>query len=308
MAAGPPAPASAHHSQPPWSLDAFEVGRALGKGKFGMVYLAREKATSALVALKTMSKKALAAAHCVAALKHEVEVQSRLAHPHVLRLHAYFHDATRVYLVLEFAEGGSVLGLMRTQPGRRLTEAVAAELVAGVADALHTLHAAGCIHRDLKPENLLLDGAGRVMVSDFGCSAALTAERPWRTTFCGTPEYIAPEVLAGRPYGPATDAFSLGVLAYELLCGVTPFAVRESGSHKLDVEATYRRIAAGVGEEGTGVVGARGAGGRGGAEGPVFGDTAVSKGARDLILGLLRTDPGACSGEKGGRQRGAGGS
>lgn len=216
-----------------WSLNDFEIGRPLGKGRFGRVYLARERRTKYLVAVKVISKAQLTSSNMEGQLRREIEIQSGLRHSSIIRLFTYFWDERRVYLVLEFASGGELYKELKKKG--KFPERRAAQIVADVADALVYLHDRHIIHRDLKPENLLLIG-DRVKLSDFGWS--VHAPSTHRRTMCGTVDYIPPEMVARQEYGPEVDSWALGVLAYELLVGRAPF---ETSSD----EETYRLITAG---------------------------------------------------------------
>ena len=171
-----------------WILESFEVGKPLGRGKFGNVYMAREKASGAIVALKVIFKKQVDRHGVLAQLRDEVEIQTRLRHPGVLRMHGYFHDEKRVYLVLELAPGGELFKRLQTET--RFSEAQTARWVGQLADALRLVHAHKVIHRDIKPENLLLDRHDNLKIADFGWS---TVAQHKRKTFCGTLDYLAPE-------------------------------------------------------------------------------------------------------------------
>ncbi len=173
-----------------WTLDCFDVGKPLGRGKFGNVYLAREKATGAVVALKVIFKKQVEKHNVLDQLREEVEIQARLRHPNVLALHGYFHDEKRVYLVLELATGGELF--RKLSKDKHFTEPHAAKWVIQLARALSALHSLNVIHRDIKPENLLLDSDDNLKIADFGWS---TVTRGKRSTFCGTLDYLAPEML-----------------------------------------------------------------------------------------------------------------
>ncbi|KAH0619175.1 hypothetical protein JD844_018929 [Phrynosoma platyrhinos] len=140
-----------------WSLDDFEIGRPLGKGKFGNVYLAREKESKFILALKVLFKSQLEKAGVEHQLRREVEIQSHLRHPNILRLYGYFHDATRVYLILEHAPRG--------------------EYMTELAGALSYCHSKRVIHRDIKPENLLLGSNGELKIADFGWSVHAPSSR-----------------------------------------------------------------------------------------------------------------------------------
>ena len=216
-------------AKPEWSLGDFDIGKPLGRGKFGHVYLAREKKTQAVVALKVIFKKQVEKHNVLKQLREEVEIQSRLKHPRVLGLYGYFHDDKRVYLVTELAPNGELF--KQLQKEKRFDEPRVAAWVAQLAEALTYLHRHHIIHRDIKPENLLLDGNNDVKVADFGWST-VTGHK--RTTFCGTLDYLAPEML-GESYDERVDIWSLGVLMYELLVGKAPFDAEEN-------EQTQERI------------------------------------------------------------------
>jgi serine/threonine protein kinase len=263
----------------------FDIGRPLGKGKFGNVYLARERASGLVVALKVLFKAQLAKARMERQLRREVEIQTHLTHPHILRLHGAFHDAARVVLVLEHAPRGELYRDLRR--AGTFSEPRAASYVAALANALAYCHAKHVIHRDIKPENLLLGLGGEVKIGDFGWSVHAPGGR--RRTLCGTLDYLPPEMVAGAVHGPPADVWCLGVLAYEFLTGRPPFEAAGQAE-------TYRRIlgvdfgwpdeqgAAEDEEEG----GGSGGGGHTGRLPP-----AVSPEAKDLITRLLARDPDA---------------
>ncbi|XP_061112648.1 aurora kinase A [Conger conger] len=214
-----------------WSLDNFDIGRPLGKGKFGNVYLARERQTKFILALKVLFKKQLEKAGVEHQLRREVEIQSHLRHPNILRLYGYFHDASRVYLILEFAPRGELYSEL--QRCGRFDDSRSATYIMELADALHYCHTKKVIHRDIKPENLLLGSGGELKIADFGWSVHTPSSR--RSTLCGTLDYLPPEMIEGRTHDEKVDLWSLGVLAYEFLVGKPPF---ETKSH----EETYRKI------------------------------------------------------------------
>ncbi|KAJ2721189.1 spindle assembly checkpoint kinase [Coemansia sp. Benny D115] len=216
-----------------WRLSDFQIGRPLGKGKFGRAYLARECHTNFICALKVLFKAELAESKIEKQLRREVEIQAHLRHPHILRLYGYFHDEKRVYLILEYAAEGEMYKLLQKQGS--FSEPVAAKYIAQMASALEYLHSKHVIHRDIKPENLLLDFNGDLKIADFGWSVHAPTSR--RRTLCGTLDYLPPEMVEGRDHNASVDLWSLGVLMYEFLVGVPPF--EDLQSHK----ATYRRIA-----------------------------------------------------------------
>ncbi|XP_004686961.1 PREDICTED: aurora kinase A [Condylura cristata] len=214
-----------------WALEDFEIGRPLGKGKFGNVYLAREKQSKFILALKVLFKAQLEKAGVEHQLRREVEIQSHLRHPNILRLYGYFHDATRVYLILEYAPLGAVY--RELQKLSKFDEQRTATYITELADALSYCHSKRVIHRDIKPENLLLGSAGELKIADFGWSVHAPSSR--RTTLCGTLDYLPPEMIEGRMHDEKVDLWSLGVLCYEFLVGKPPF---EASTY----QETYKRI------------------------------------------------------------------
>ncbi|CAG5135920.1 unnamed protein product [Candidula unifasciata] len=243
-----------------WSLNDFEIGRPLGKGKFGNVYLAREKKSKYIVALKLMFKSQLQKAQVEHQLRREIEIQTHLRHPHILKLYGYFYDDSRIFLILEYAPKGELY--KELQRNKRFDDARAAKYIAQLADALAYCHTKKVIHRDIKPENLLLGLKGDLKIADFGWSVHAPSSR--RQTMCGTLDYLPPEMIEGKPHNECVDLWSLGVLCYEFLVGNPPF---EAEGHT----DTYRRIC------------------KVDLRFPEY----VSEGARDLISKLLRHDPRA---------------
>ncbi|XP_068006080.1 aurora kinase A [Melanerpes formicivorus] len=241
-----------------WSLDDFEIGRPLGKGKFGNVYLAREKQSKFILALKVLFKTQLEEAGVEHQLRREVEIQSHLRHPNILRLYGYFHDVTRVYLILEYAPRGEVY--KELQKLTKFDERRTATYITELADALSYCHSKSVIHRDIKPENLLLGSNGELKIADFGWSVHAPSSR--RTTLCGTLDYLPPEMIEGRTHDENVDIWSLGVLCYEFLVGKPPFEAET-------YQETYRAIS------------------RVEFRFPPF----VTEGARDLISKLLKHNP-----------------
>ncbi|KAM5246510.1 aurora kinase A [Ctenodactylus gundi] len=214
-----------------WTLEDFDIGRPLGKGKFGNVYLAREKQSKFILALKVLFKAQLEKAGVEHQLRREVEIQSHLRHPNILRLYGYFHDATRVYLILEYAPLGTVY--RELQKLSKFDEQRTATYITELANALLYCHSKRVIHRDIKPENLLLGSAGELKIADFGWSVHAPSSR--RTTLCGTLDYLPPEMIEGRTHDEKVDLWSLGVLCYEFLVGKPPFEAHT-------YQETYKRI------------------------------------------------------------------
>ncbi|KAL3282287.1 hypothetical protein HHI36_005475 [Cryptolaemus montrouzieri] len=217
----------------PWSLNDFELGNRLGRGKFGRVFLAREKKTGYLVALKTLLKKELVKGRVETQILREIEIQSHLKHPNILQLLCWFHDDYRIYMALEYAGQGELYTHLQKAPGGHFDEYLSAKYTYQVADALEYIHEMKVIHRDIKPENLLLTLSGNIKLADFGWSVHAPSSK--RSTMCGTLDYLPPEMVEGRQYGHYVDLWCLGVLCYEFLVGRPPF---ESAGQ----DETYRKI------------------------------------------------------------------
>jgi serine/threonine protein kinase len=202
-----------------WVLDDFEIGRPLGTGKFGRVYLAREKRTHFIVALKVLYKSQLQKANVEHQLRREIEIQAHLRHPNILRLYGYFYDSTRVYIVLEYAPNGELFKMLRQND--RFDEATSARYIVKLCDAIAYCHSKHVIHRDIKPENILIGANGELKIADFGWSVHTPTSR--RSTLCGTLDYLPPEMIEGHEHDESVDIWSLGVLLYEFLVGAPPF-------------------------------------------------------------------------------------
>ncbi|KAF9534539.1 protein kinase C1 [Crepidotus variabilis] len=204
-------------------LDDFNFLAVLGKGNFGKVMLAEEKKTSLLYAIKVLKKEFIIDNDEVESTRSEKRVflaAARERHPFLLGLHSCFQTETRVYFVMEYVSGGDLmLHIQRKQFSLRQAKFYAAEVLL----ALEYFHANGIIYRDLKLDNILLTLDGHVKVADYG----LCKEEMWygqtTSTFCGTPEFMAPEILLEQRYGRAVDWWAFGVLTYEMLLGQSPF-------------------------------------------------------------------------------------
>ncbi|KAL7152194.1 hypothetical protein ABFS83_04G080500 [Erythranthe nasuta] len=204
----------------------YEIGKLLGSGAFAKVYHARDMATGQSVAIKVIQKTRLNNdANLIAAIKREVSIMSRLRHPHIVKIYEVLATRTKIYIVLEFVRGGELFA--KVSKGR-FGEAACRKYFQQLVSAVSYCHSRGIYHRDLKPENLLLDENGDLKVSDFGLSAVLTDQvQPdgLLHTLCGTPAYVAPEILTKRGYdGAKIDVWSCGVILFVLSAGYLPFS------------------------------------------------------------------------------------
>ncbi|KAI0106280.1 serine/threonine-protein kinase [Nemania sp. FL0031] len=242
-------------------LGMFEIGKPLGKGKFGRVYLARERHSGYICALKVLHKNEIQQGGVEKQVCREIEIQSHLRHPNILQLYGHFHDTKRIILILEFAGKGELY--KHLQKARRFPEWRSAQYIAQMVSALQYLHRKHIIHRDIKPENILVGVHGEIKMSDFGWSVHAPSSR--RRTKCGTLDYLPPEMVdprrQGQFYDEKVDLWALGVLTYEFLVGQAPF--------EDTLVMTQRRIA------------------KADMKIPAF----VSPEAKDLIKRLLVTDP-----------------
>jgi len=225
------------------SMDEFvlldDMQENLGKGSFGVVNKIRRKKTGKIYALKSMRKQEVIEGNLVNQVELEIQVQRKLKHRNVLRLFRHFEDDDTVYLLLEYCAKGELYQILRTQKGRRFSEGMACKLFVQVAEGLDYLHSNGIIHRDIKPENLLLDHDDVLKIADFGWCAELNVSR---TTFCGTLDYLAPEMIQGKGHNHTLDVWSAGVLLYEMIVGRPPFQSTHHGqliSRILNLELVF---------------------------------------------------------------------
>jgi len=230
-----------------WCLADFDIGKPLGKGKFGNVYLAREKASQYIVALKVLFKSQLDKANVLHQIRREIEIQSHLRHNNILRMYGYFHDQHRVYLILEYAPNGELYKKMKEQPLKRFDEKTAASYVNQLANALSYCHSKNVIHRDIKPENILLSSKLELKIADFGWSVHAPSSR--RDTLCGTLDYLSPEMIEGQTYDKTVDLWSLGILSYEFLVGRPPFETPSQGETCLRIKKVDLRFPSFVSDE-----------------------------------------------------------
>ncbi|CAH9115299.1 unnamed protein product [Cuscuta europaea] len=203
-------------------LGKYELGRTIGEGTFAKVKFAQNTETGESVAIKVLAKSTILKHQLVEQIKREISIMKILRHPCIVKLHEVLSSQTKLYFVLEFVSGGVLFDKIVHQG--RLCEDEARRYFQQLIDAVAHCHSKGVYHRDLKPENLLLDSIGNLKVSDFGLSALPMQGVELLHTTCGTPNYVAPEVLGQRGYdGAAADVWSCGVILYVLLAGSLPF-------------------------------------------------------------------------------------
>jgi len=201
--------------------DDFQFLKVVGKGSFGKVLQVMKKDTGKIYAMKILKKQQLVKRRQVAHTKTERKVLEDIGHPFIVSLRFAFQTDTKLYLILDYFTGGELFFHLKTigRFDEKRTKFYSAEITL----ALECLHQNTIVYRDLKPENVLLDEDGHVRLTDFGLSKESVQGKLVTHTFCGTPEYLAPEVIHGAGYGQAVDWWILGTLIYEMLTGLPPF-------------------------------------------------------------------------------------
>lgn len=204
-------------------LRRYELGHFLGQGTFAKVYYAKGLNSGESVAIKVIDKEKIMRVGLMDQIKREISVMRMVKHPNIIELYEVMATKSKIYLVMEYVKGGELFNkVTKGKPKERAMRQYFQQLVT----AVDYCHSRGVYHRDLKPENLLLDDAGNLKVSDFGLSALVESKRQdgLLHTACGTPAYVAPEVLSGKGYdGSKADIWSCGVILYVLMAGYLPF-------------------------------------------------------------------------------------
>jgi len=255
----------------------YDIGETLGKGSFAVVKKGTSKEGGPPVAIKIVDKKD--AQFDEASLEQEIMIMKKVSHPNCIKMYEVFDEKLKMYIVLELVTGGELFDRIITKG--HYSEKDAAHLIAEVVGAVGYLHEVGIVHRDLKPENLLYSSDDEsnpnyevIKVADFGLAKVLSGgggssgADDSMTTTCGTPGYVAPEVLEQNPggYGPEVDCWSIGVILYILLCGFPPFYDESNAVlFQLIKKGQYTMPS------------------------PYWDD--VSEGAKDLVKQLLTVDP-----------------
>lgn len=240
------------------SLDDYVLKDTVGTGSFGRVRLVKHKPTGHHFALKILSKNLVLRTKQVEHIMAEKDILSKMAHPFAVTYFTTMQDDRHLYILLEYVVGGEFFTHLRQ--ANRFPNDTARFYAAEVVCAFEHFHAKNIIYRDLKPENLLLDSGGHLKVTDFGFAKVIDpSTKTW--TLCGTPEYLAPEIILNKGHGKAVDWWAVGVLVYEMLVGYPPF-------YSDDRMVLYQNILAGK------------------IEYPSY----VSRQAKDLISKLLTAD------------------
>ncbi|KAK0212215.1 kinase-like domain-containing protein [Desarmillaria ectypa] len=200
-----------------YRLEDFIIQRTLGTGSFGRVHLVRSRHNLRFYAIKVLNKARIVKMKQVEHTNNEHGILELVQHPFIVNIWGAFQDSANLYMVMDFVPGGELFSLLRRS--NRFPDPVAKFYAAEVALALNYLHTHGIIYRDLKPENILLNHDGHIKITDFGFAKSCR----YTYTLCGTPDYIAPEVLLQGRYGKGVDWYALGVLIFEMLYGLPPY-------------------------------------------------------------------------------------
>ena len=213
--------------------DDFELLKVVGKGSFGKVFQVRKKDSGKIYAMKVLKKEQLVKRKQVAHTQTERKVLEEIDHPFIVSLRFAFQTQDKLYMVLDYFTGGELFYHLKANG--RFSEELARFYAAEITLALECLHSHTIVYRDLKPENVLLDEEGHIRLTDFGLSKDSISGTTLTHTFCGTPEYLAPEVIQGAGYNKSVDWWSLGTLLYEMITGLPPF-------FNTNVHVMYERI------------------------------------------------------------------
>ncbi|KAL6627225.1 hypothetical protein ACP70R_030951 [Stipagrostis hirtigluma subsp. patula] len=220
-------------------MNRYELGRMLGQGTFAKVYHARNLASNQSVAIKVIDKEKVLRVGMIDQIKREISVMRLVRHPNIVQLHEVMASKSKIYFAMEYVRGGELFSKVARG---RLKEDAARKYFQQLIGAVDFCHSRGVYHRDLKPENLLVDENGNLKVSDFGLSALkeeCQKQDGLLHTTCGTPAYVAPEIISKKGYdGAKADIWSCGVILFVLLAGYLPF-------HESNLMDMYRKISRG---------------------------------------------------------------
>lgn len=210
-------------SQDTWCFTDFADLTILGTGAMAVVKKVMHRVTGDVFALKVVSRQKVIENNMQTHMQREIKTHVKLQHPNIIRMYGFFDNAQDICLLMEYAPLGNLYTHLHQQPFGRLEQVEAIQIFEQVVHALMYLHGLGVAHRDLKPENVLLCEGSLVKVTDFGwCADSLVAGSK-RQTFCGTREYLSPELLTGEDHDHRVDVWATGALLYEMLVGSPPF-------------------------------------------------------------------------------------
>jgi protein kinase A len=206
------------------SLDSYTAMQVLGTGSFGKVFLVKDKTNGKIGALKQISKERIIKTKQVEHTIGEKDILFSTKSSFLTEMFDYFQDRESIFLVLDFANGGEMFTVLQRQPNRRFSSVQTRFFCAETVMAFEYLHNLDILHRDLKPENMLIDYRGHLKLTDFGFAKRVELHT---YTMCGTPEYLAPEIIANKGYTRAVDWWAVGVLTYEMRRGRSPFEAKD---------------------------------------------------------------------------------
>ena len=221
--------------------------KQLGCGSFGRVFLVSHKETKELFALKTIEKRKIMVTYGkLDIIYDEINIHSKLLHENIIKVYNIFEDEESINIIMEYAQNGNLYQLIKKEKNG-FSEAKAFDYFIQMINAVYYLHSNNIIHRDIKPENILISKDNKLKLCDFGWAKELTLEN--RSTFCGTMEYMAPEIVGSENYDYSVDIWSLGILLYELLFGHSPFKGNSTNniilnikSHELNYDENNKKI------------------------------------------------------------------